>query len=100
MAFNLEFQKKKSEPLLHTLLGAVTNYVIPLRWVGGQKNITITNFISRLKDIIFLLYINFRNENKNKFLETQVFDKVLNFSLFELCMTCDEWLRPILNFIK
>ena len=26
-------------------LGLFTNYVMPLRWVGGQQNITIANFI-------------------------------------------------------
>ena len=24
--------------------GSFTNYVMPLRWVGGQQNITIANF--------------------------------------------------------
>ena len=32
-------------PVFNIDMGSFTNYVMPLRWVGGQQNITIAIFI-------------------------------------------------------
>ena len=40
-----EFEERVPSFTNEVTKGPFTNYVMPLRWVGGQQNITIANFI-------------------------------------------------------